>query len=345
MKGSVVALGHVNGRAAAALIVDGRLEDFLMDGGADGPPRPGTVFRAVCDRPLKGQGGMMLRLPDGSGYLRQAKGIRAGQTLLVQVTGYGEPGKAVPLSARVLFKSRYAIITPDRPGINVSRSIHDENERVRLLVIANAAIGATPGAGLILRSLCHGAGADEILADITAMRDISTKIAADPSAGPARLLDGPDAHALAWRDWPAPDQLADGPGAFDAHDVSGLIRQALSDRIELPGGGYAFVEPTRALVAVDVNTGRDTSGAAALKANIALAADLPRILRCRGLGGQITIDFAPLAKKDRRRVEQVLKPAFRKDPVESALVGWTPLGHFEIQRKRERLPVTVGAEI
>ncbi|MFV2003347.1 MAG: ribonuclease G, partial [Paracoccaceae bacterium] len=162
MKGSVVALDHVNGRAAAALIIDGRLEDFLIDGGADGPPRPGAVFRAVCDRPLKGQGAVMLRLPDAHGYLRNASDLRPGQAVLVQVTGYAEPGKAVPLSARVLFKSRYAIITPDAPGINVSRAIRDQDERVRLLEIADAPMGATPDAGLILRSSCARAGADDI---------------------------------------------------------------------------------------------------------------------------------------------------------------------------------------
>ena len=118
-----------------------------------------------------------------------------------------------------------------------------------------------------------------------------------------------------------------------------MIDALNSSKHPLPSGAYAYVEPTRALVAVDVNTGPDTSPAAGLKANIALARDLPAVLRCRGLGGQITIDFAPLSKKDRRQLEQVLKSAFRKDPVETALTGWTPLGHFELQRKRERLPI------
>jgi Rne/Rng family ribonuclease len=99
------------------------------------------------------------------------------------------------------------------------------------------------------------------------------------------------------------------------------------------------VEPTRALVAVDVNTGADMSPAAGLKANIAAARTLPCALRCRGLGGQVTIDFAPAPKKDRRQIETALKGAFRGDPVETVLAGWTPLGHFELQRKRERLPL------
>jgi Rne/Rng family ribonuclease len=100
------------------------------------------------------------------------------------------------------------------------------------------------------------------------------------------------------------------------------------------------VEPTRAMVTVDVNTGGEFSAGAAVTANVEAARELPRQLRLRGLGGQIAVDFAPLKKPDRRRVEETLKSACRRDPVETTLAGWTPLGHFELQRKRERRPLT-----
>ena len=63
----------------------------------------------------------------------------------------------------------------------------------------------------------------------------------------------------------------------------------LSGRIALGNNAVMYVEPTRALVAVDVNTGRDTSLAAGTKANLASALMLPRALRVKGLGGQITL--------------------------------------------------------
>jgi ribonuclease G len=73
MKGSVIALGEIAGRKAAARLVDGQLDDVLIDPDpADPGPLPGAIFRAICDRPVKGQGGMFVRLPEGSGYLRQA---------------------------------------------------------------------------------------------------------------------------------------------------------------------------------------------------------------------------------------------------------------------------------
>ena len=106
-----------------------------------------------------------------------------------------------------------------------------------------------------------------------------------------------------------------------------------------PGGSDAHVEATRALVAVDVNTGNDTSLAAGLKANIALARELPRQLALRGLGGQIVVDFAPMPKRDRATLDQVLQGAFRGAGSETTLVGWTAMGLYELTRKRDRVPL------
>lgn len=101
-----------------------------------------------------------------------------------------------------------------------------------------------------------------------------------------------------------------------------------------------MIEATRALIAIDVNTGADTSPAAGLKANIALARDLPRQLRLRGLGGQIVVDFAPVPKRDRATLDQVLRAAFRGESTETTLIGWTAMGLYEINRKRDRIPLT-----
>jgi ribonuclease G len=116
MKGRIVLLDEVEGRKAAALMVDGRLEDILIDAGDDAP-QPGAIYRAVADRPMKGQGGLTLSLGEGAkGYLRQAKGIAPGAEMIVQVSGNAEPGKATPVTPKPLFKSRYAIVTPECAG-------------------------------------------------------------------------------------------------------------------------------------------------------------------------------------------------------------------------------------
>ena len=346
MKGCTVALDHLDGREAAAMIVDGRLEEFAIDVPDDAPPQAGAIFRAVADRQMKGQGGIFLRLPDGdSAFLKQVSGVVPGQRLLVQVTGHAEAGKAVPVTTRLLFKSRYAILTPDAPGVNISRQIRDEPERSRLQQVAAAGMqGAAEQMGLILRSACAGMEDKMIAEDILLMRELAARLLADTEGGPDLLLDAPGAHHLAWQEWitPVPDEVIDRSGAFRDLGVEEMLDALRLPVVPLGNGMTMAVEPTRALVAVDVNTGPDNSPAAALKANLAAARELPRQLRLRGLGGQITVDFAPMPKKDRHLLDQSLRAAFRRDGTETTLAGWTPLGNFEIQRKRDRMPLAAS---
>ncbi|MCU0815964.1 MAG: ribonuclease E/G [Cypionkella sp.] len=342
MRGRVVILDELAERQVAALVVDGRLEELAIDPDGD-VPLPGAIYRAVADRPMKGQGGIFLRLPQGAtGFLRQISGIAPGQRLLVQTAAPGEPGKALPVTTRLLFKSRFAIITPGAPGLNISRQIRDDGMRAALADLAAGMMeGAEAQLGLILRSACAEAEEDAIAEDIAAMRGLAEAVLADVAGEPELLVDGPGAHDLAFRDWldPAPDDLLTEPGGMAAQGVDQMIRDLLSPRVALPSGGHMMIEPTRALVSVDVNTGGDTSPAAGLKANIAAARDLPRQLRLRGLGGQIVVDFAPMPKKDRGTLDQVLKAAFRAEG-EAHLAGWTALGLYELTRRRDRLPLT-----
>lgn len=333
----VVILDEIKGRPIAALLVDGALDDVAIDPEGDAP-LVGAIYRAVADRPMKGQGGMFVRLLGGHGFLRQTAGIAPGQRLLVQITGPAEAGKAYPVTTRLLFKSRYAIVTPDAPGLNISRRIRDEELRADLDALAREGMaGAAENLGLILRSACEGAEADEIAEDIAAMRDLAAAVLADTEGGPELLVEGAGAHETAWRDWadPAPDEVIE--GGLAGHGVLEMLDSLLAPRVDL-GEGHMMVEPTRALVAVDVNTGNDTSPAASLKVNIAAARALPRQLRLRGLGGQVVVDFAPMPKRDRAVLDQVIRAAFKAE-AEVNLAGWTTLGLFEFTRKRDRVPL------
>jgi ribonuclease G len=339
MIGRVVALDAVNGQQAAALLVDGQLQDLLVDPGDDAP-LPGAIYRAIADRPMKGQGGIFVKLPHGNGFLRQISGIAPGQRLIVQVTGPAEEGKATPVTVRLLFKSRFAIITPDAPGLNISRRIRDEERRAELDAIAQQQMaGAAETLGLILRSACWDAEPDAVAEDIAAMRGLAEAVCADLDGGPELLVEGAGAHETAFRDWldPAPDALETDENTFANNGVLDLLDALRVPRVDL-GEGSMFIEATRAMVAVDVNTGSDTSPAAALKANIAAARDLPRQLRLRGLGGQVVIDFAPMPKRERGILDQVIKAAFKTEG-EVNLAGWTTLGLYELTRKRDRLPL------
>jgi Ribonuclease G/E len=338
MKGRALVLGRLRGRDAAALVVDGVLEDLLVAPPDDRPP-PETIFRALPDRPVKGMGGVFLRLPEGTAFLRTTRGVSPGRPLLVQVSGYADAGKAVPVTNRVALKGRHVVVTLGAPGRNVSRQVRDAAARQRLESLA-ADVELPEGAGLIMRSEAAHADGEALVAELGALADLAARMACDVSGPAERLFDGPGPHEIALRDWGRSDDVQDGAAALAENGVEEAVDALLRPVVALAGGGSLSIEPTRALVAVDVDTGRDTSPAAALKANIAAARVLPRELRCRGLGGQVVVDFAPIPRRDRQRVEQALTAALRQDPVETAIVGWTPLSHLEVRRRRVRLPLT-----
>ncbi|MBY8974251.1 ribonuclease E/G [Rhodobacteraceae bacterium NNCM2] len=322
----------------AALLVKGRLDDLLLEPApGDALPRPGETFWAKIDRTAPATGGAFVKLTAAhQGFLRETKGVKQGAGLLVQVSGYAEPGKAVPVSRRLLFKSALVILTPDAPGINVSRRIREPEERERLTRLATDLTGEE--AGLILRSAAEGATAEALAAAITEVEEARAAAEAltntpPPLAGPR--LTGAD---IARREWEG--QVREGATIFEGLGIPEQIEALASPEAPLPSGGSMVIEATRALVAVDVNTGPNFSAGAAMTTNIEAIRELPRQLRLRGLGGQITIDFAPIKKMHRRKIEETLRTAFRACPVETTLAGWTPLGNFELQRKRERRPLT-----
>lgn len=366
------------GGSLAALIVDGRLEDVLaVPDPAE--PVPGAVLGARVARRMPKQNAAIVDLGSGrSGYLRDAGPVAEGAPLLVQVASIPEAGKAVPVSRRVLFKGRAVIHTPGAPGLNVSRRLKDwagaEPLREALqaalaeldpplgalaedggFIIRHAARTAPPeAAGAEARALlAWRARVERLLAEAggpfdpepSTAWDLALRELTDPL--PDRIVADADAAERLGRLAPALlDQLGRdrlerfGKGdPLDHHGVHEALAGLASPEVALPSGGSIVVEATRAMVAVDVNTGDRFTGGAALTANLEAARELPRQLRLRGLGGQIAVDFAPVAKKDRRRVEDALKTSFRRDPVETSLAGWTPLGNFELSRKRERRPL------
>lgn len=376
MKGRVLILDAFAGPVSkAALVVDGQIEDFLCDA-KDELPGHGAICWARVDRVLPNGGGAFVELAPGQkGYLRETKGLKAGGGVLVQISGLPDPGKAIPVTRRVLYKSRRIIHTPEAPGINVSRQIKDPEERDRLTGIIEKSIGERDGihGGFILRSAAKDADAIDIQADLETVlgnRSVQEELTRKTEPGTSSITWMAAIEAV--RDWTSevPDMIAinqsldtklseDGVtktlyldnqlldrisvGDGDPFEHFGVweeIERLQQPRVDLPSGGTMFIEATRAMVTVDVNTGDQFSQGAGMTASIEAARELPRQLRLRGLGGQVIIDFAPIKKMHRKKIDEVLKSAFRKDPVPTTLAGWTPLGNFELQRKRERRPLT-----
>ena len=371
----------------AALIVDGRLDDLII-ATPPGEPGLGEVYWAKVDRVVPKIGGAFVQLtPTTQGFLREGKGLRQGQGILVQATGYGEPHKAIPVTTKILRKGLRFIYTPGAPGLNFSKAIRDaeyrDDARQALMapdtvtfapemkdlchtLMLDRAVLSEPNGGIV-RSSAPDFPLDELVIEAAWLRTQYEEAADHRSAdAPGTGKPLPPVPMIAhWLD-PLPDAIIEPKSAVSLTSVRGNLcfsRQALErveawdgdpfdhfgvwdeiDRlaapeVDLPSGGWMAIESTRAMVTVDVNTAGEFSDGAGMAANIEAARELPRQLRLRGLGGQIVIDFAPLKKMHRKKIEEVLKAAFRRDPIATTLAGWTPLGNFELQRKRERRPL------
>ena len=381
MKGRVILIDHSNvASMKSALLVDGRLEDLAVSPAVEDPsPLPGAIYLGKVDRLIPAANAAFVAIgPETTGYLRDAKGLKSGATLLVQVEGHADPGKAPTLSRRLIVKGTSLILTVGAPGINVSRSIRKPEIREQLkdeiskIVAEFGDRWPSQYDGLIVRT-CAADRSDQSLRcevdELLEHRRLFMDAAAERHApGP---VGGWVPHVAAYTEWAAdlPERVfyrgeepyddfkfdcgpafcdarmrkrldESNPDPFDHFGVWDEIERLKSPRADFPSGGWMAIEATRAMVTVDVNTGDQFSAGAAMTANIEAARELPRQLRLRGLGGQVIVDFAPLKKMHRKRIEETLKAAFRRDPVATTLAGWTPLGNFELQRKRERRPLS-----
>ena len=344
MKGELAAIDRVGGRNMAARLIDGRLEDLLFDPLPEDGPAPGAIVRAVVRRRLAGQGACIVGLPDGSaGYWKRSGEAKEGESALLQVTGFAEAGKAVPVSDRISIAGKLAIVMPGREGVFVSRALPDDARAKQLRDLAESALAAAGvRAQLVVRTASATEDDRDIGDEIDQLLESCCKLlSCCEGSTPTVLREADGCRLVARREWLGSSgvEVDDVEESFDRHGIHDLIRPFRRPRIDLPGGGFAMLEPTSAFTAVDVNTGSDTGRGAGLTANLQLAACLPRQLRIRGLGGQIVTDFAPMARRFRTQVEEALSGAFAGDRISTTLVGWTGLGHFELHRRRERIPL------
>ena len=168
MKGRVIALDSPEERGfTAALVVDGRLEDLILD-----PPKraclrnPGDICLVRVKRKLQKSGAFCEMAGGQDGFLKDARNVSEGERILAQVVSLPEPGKAVTLTTRLLVKGPRLILTPGAPGINVSRKIGNKVERDRLVAAIESAIAEydlpagipsyADSVGVIIRSAAKG---------------------------------------------------------------------------------------------------------------------------------------------------------------------------------------------
>jgi Ribonuclease G/E len=181
------------------------------------------------------------------------------------------------------------------------------------------------------------------------------------SGPPALLRRGPSAVEIMACRYPEAAILADDPGLaaqLRPHlgDRIGLTREPLDDELEaaidalalpevsLPSGGSLHIEPTSALVAIDVDTGGSSSArrekaASQLGFNREVLPALARQIRLRNLAGAILVDFAGLSPRRRQALGPELAELLRQDPLQPRFLGFTALGLAEIVRPRVYPPL------
>ena len=137
---------------------------------------------------------------------------------------------------------------------------------------------------------------------------------------------------------------------FNKYQIEEQIESIYSHKVRLPSGGTIVIDPTEALVAIDVNTGKTTirerSEVTAYKTNLEAVNEIARQLRLRDLGGLIVIDFIDMEdKKHQAEVEKTLKQAFKGDKARVRFSKISSFGLMEMSRQRLNPPLETSAYV
>ncbi|HEX2509234.1 MAG TPA: Rne/Rng family ribonuclease [Microvirga sp.] len=309
--------------------------------------------------------------------------IKRRQILLVQVVKEERGNKGAALTTYLSLAGRYSVLMPNTGrGGGISRKITNAADRKRLKEIAQD-LGVPDGMGIILRT----AGASRTKAEIKrdyeylmrlweSVRELTLK-----SSAPALVYEEGSLIKRAIRDLYNKDiddiLVAGEEGYREAKDfmrmlmpshaklvqpyrdpvplfakfgVEAQLDAMFSNHVTLKSGGYLVINPTEALVSIDVNSGRSTREHniedTALKTNLEAAEEIARQLRLRDLAGLIVIDFIDMEeKRNNRAVEKKLNECLKNDRARIQVGRISPFGLLEMSRQRIRTGVLESSSI
>ena len=310
--------------------------------------------------------------PD-EGKMRIKDAIKEGTEVIVQVDKEERGTKGAALTTYISLPGRYMVLMPNNPRAGgISRRIEgDDRSELR---DALAQLEIPDGMGVIIRTAGVGRTAEELQWDLDYLLKLWAAIseAADDSAPPALLYQESDVIIRAIRDYLKDDidqVLIDEPHAhrqavdfvsmvmpkyqnrikayndglplFNRFQVEGQIETAFQREVRLPSGGSIVIDPTEALVSIDINSARATKGsdieATALQTNLEAADEIARQLRLRDMGGLVVIDFIDMnASKNQRSVENRMRDALEIDRARIQLGRISRFGLLEMSRQRLR---------
>jgi ribonuclease G len=330
-------------------------DDDTLSGEAHGPADRNTVSEPTIDSLLK-----------------------VGQEILVQVTKDPLPNKGARVTTQVTFPGRFVVFLPTVSHVGVSRKIEDEVERQRLRDLLESLPHpegtSGPAGGVIVRTAGEGRSAEEFSADLAYLRarwesvrgraetaiapalmhqdfDLALRLVRDLFSAEFSLLwvDGESTYEriVEFLDQVQPQLVSrvkldrEARGLFERFGIEKEIEAALKPKVWLKSGGYLVINPTEALVAIDVNTGRFVGQhnleETAFAANLEAVEEAVRQIRLRDLGGIIVLDLIDMTDPaHREQVFHALELELRKDRGKHKVLSISEFGLVQITRNRSR---------
>jgi len=298
--------------------------------------------------------------------------LAKGQEIIVQVTKEPVGKKGVRVTSEVSLAGRFLVLLPFDGKVGISKKINSFKEKRRLRKIVQ---GILPeGFGVIIRTVAEGREDEALQKDledlIKTWREIEKTVKSE--SAPCLVYKDMSTTSSVIRDLFSNDvsrvvvdtkklhreirayikytspQLVDKielhrekAPIFDDYGIEKEIETTLARKVWLKSGGYIIIEPTEAMVVIDVNSGRYAAKKEqelnSLRTDLEAAREICRQLRLRDIGGIIVCDFIDLDdERNKRKVYEELKKEFRKDRAKVTVLPMTEFGLVQITRQRIR---------
>ena len=291
--------------------------------------------------------------------------------LLVQITKGPIGTKGARVSTNITIPGRYLVLLPYSDHIGLSSRIDDRKERDRLRKIL-AKLDVPEGMGLICRTIGEGHKTEDFEKDLQMLLKIweSASNALEEKSAPAIVYREPDLLERTVRDFLSDDIdeiVVDNPEAarklkadfaefgcydtritlsnraqpvFERYKVSEQVATVFNRVVQLPSGGYICIDETEALVAIDVNSGKNKNAKDQpeniLRTNLEAAEEIARQVRLRNVGGLVVIDFIDMrTQRDREAVQKAMAKYVEQDRAKTRLLPISKFGLMEMTRQRE----------
>jgi ribonuclease G len=301
--------------------------------------------------------------------------LKRGQSIIVQVSKEPISTKGPRVTAQVSLAGRFLVYMPFASRrVGVSRKIGERAQRQKLREQVEAVLPKDAG-GVIVRTVSEGVTQETFQRELETLIGQWNRINKKQKfvGSPPKLLhretsltrgiirdlfstkvdrltvDSKQVHneIVEYLKGIAPELIdrvqlyEDKVGLFDKEGIEGEIRDLFKRRCDLPSGGYLIIEPTEALVSIDVNSGRYTGKKdpekTVTKTNVEAAREIARQLRLRDVGGIIVCDFIDMeTKANRDRVLQELRTHLGRDRARTKAFAVSDLGLIEMTRQRVR---------